>query len=38
LLKSTVGGLGGLPPGGQCFACSAGDYEALIRFMADHAS
>jgi cytochrome c5 len=36
LLRSTVGGMGKMPPGGQCFACSAADYEALIRFMADH--
>jgi cytochrome c5 len=34
LLKSTVAGVGGMPPGGQCFGCSAADYEALIRFMA----
>ena len=38
LLTSTVGGVGGMPPGGQCFACSAADYETLIRFMADHPS
>jgi cytochrome c5 len=36
LLSSTVGGLGGMPAGGQCFSCSSADYEALIRFMADH--
>jgi cytochrome c5 len=36
LLHSTVGGLGGMPAGGQCFACSTGDLEALIRFMAGH--
>ena len=34
LLASTVQGLGGMPAGGQCFACSQGDYRALIRFMA----
>ena len=34
LLKSTVGGHAGMPPGGQCFACSQVDFEALIRFMA----
>lgn len=34
LLRSTVGGLGGMPAGGQCFACSADDYRALIAFMA----
>lgn len=37
LLKSTVGGLRGMPPGGQCVACGPADYEALIRFMADRA-
>lgn len=35
LVTSTVGGLGGMPAGGQCFSCSPADYEALIRFMAD---
>lgn len=34
LLASTVGGRGGMPAGGQCFACTNQDYEALIRFMA----
>ncbi len=38
LLKSTVGGLGGMPAGGQCFACSQADYEGLIRFLAGHES
>jgi cytochrome c5 len=38
LVQSTVSGVGGMPAGGQCFACSAGDYEALIRFMADRQS
>jgi len=38
LLQSTVGGLGGMPPGGQCFACGPAEYEALIRFMADRPS
>jgi cytochrome c5 len=36
LLRSTVSGIGGMPPGGQCFACSQADYEALIRFLAGH--
>ena len=36
LLKSTVGGLGGMPAGGQCFACSTGDFEGLIAFLAGH--
>jgi cytochrome c5 len=34
LVQSTVTGLNGMPPGGQCFACSAADYEALIQFLA----
>jgi cytochrome c5 len=34
LLQSVVIGLNGMPPGGQCFACSPADYEALIKFMA----
>ena len=33
LLQNTVAGLNGMPPGGQCFSCSAADYEALIRFL-----
>ena len=33
LVQSAVSGVGGMPPGGQCFACTAADYEALIRFM-----
>ena len=36
LLKSTVGGLNGMPAGGQCFACTQADFEALIRFLAGH--
>lgn len=36
LLASTVGGINGMPAGGQCFSCTPQDYEALIRFMADH--
>jgi cytochrome c5 len=35
LVQSTVTGLNGMPAGGQCFACSSADYEALIRFMAE---
>jgi cytochrome c5 len=38
LVQSSVRGIGSMPPGGQCFACSAADYEALIRFMAGHES
>jgi cytochrome c5 len=34
LRSSTINGLNGMPAGGQCFACSAQDYEALITFMA----
>lgn len=34
LLESTIGGINGMPAGGQCFACSPEDYQALIRFMA----
>ena len=34
LLQSTINGLNGMPPGGQCFSCSVKDYEALIRFLA----
>jgi cytochrome c5 len=35
LMKSVVGGYKGMPAGGQCFACTADDYRALVRFMAD---
>lgn len=34
LRSSTIRGLNGMPPGGQCFACTPADYDALIRFMA----
>jgi cytochrome c5 len=34
LLSHTVAGYNGMPAGGQCFACTADDYKALIRFMA----
>ncbi|MDR3513040.1 MAG: c-type cytochrome [Caulobacteraceae bacterium] len=34
LMKSVVGGYRGMPAGGQCFACTPQDYQALIRFMA----
>jgi cytochrome c5 len=34
LLSHTVAGYKGMPAGGQCFACTAVDYRALIRFMA----
>jgi cytochrome c5 len=35
LLQSAVSGLGAMPAGGQCATCTAADYAALIRFMAD---
>jgi cytochrome c5 len=35
LMQSVVGGRGGMPAGGQCFACTPDDYKALVRFMAD---
>jgi cytochrome c5 len=34
LVQSTLAGLNGMPPGGQCFSCTAEDYEGLISFMA----
>ncbi|MDX2275308.1 MAG: c-type cytochrome [Hyphomonadaceae bacterium] len=34
LLDHTISGFNGMPAGGQCFACTADDYRALIRFMA----
>ena len=34
LRASTIGGLNGMPAGGQCFSCTLQDYEALITFMA----
>lgn len=35
LLNHAVVGFQAMPAGGQCTACTARDYEALIRFMAD---
>ncbi len=35
LLQSAVAGFGAMPAGGQCATCTAGDYRALIRFLAD---
>ncbi len=35
LMTSVLSGYKGMPAGGQCFSCSADDYQALIRFMAD---
>jgi cytochrome c5 len=34
LMQSVVAGFNGMPAGGQCFACTAADYEALIAFLA----
>ncbi|MGH8178920.1 MAG: c-type cytochrome [Steroidobacter sp.] len=34
LRSNTIRGLNGMPAGGQCFACSAQDYDGLIEFMA----
>jgi len=34
LRSSAIGGMNGMPAGGQCFACTPHDYDALIRFMA----
>lgn len=34
LAQSTLQGLNGMPPGGQCFACTPDDLRALTRFMA----
>jgi cytochrome c5 len=34
LLSHVIDGFQGMPAGGQCFACSANDFKALIRFMA----
>jgi cytochrome c5 len=34
LLKSALGGLRGMPAGGQCFSCTPKDHEQLIQFMA----
>jgi cytochrome c5 len=36
LLASAIGGIKGMPAGGQCFECTPGDLKALIRFMAGH--
>ncbi len=35
LLQSVIAGANGMPAGGQCFACTPQDYEALIAFMAN---
>ena len=36
LLASAIGGIKGMPAGGQCFECTPDDLKALIRFMAGH--
>jgi cytochrome c5 len=35
LLQNAVAGYNKMPAGGQCATCTAADYAALIRFMAD---
>ena len=35
LLQHAVAGYNAMPAGGQCATCTAADYTALIRFMAD---
>ncbi len=35
LLQNAVAGYNKMPAGGQCPTCTAADYAALIRFMAD---
>ena len=37
LVGNAIGGLNGMPAGGQCVRCTAADYAALIRFMAGEA-
>jgi len=34
LMRNVVTGMNGMPAGGQCFACTPLDYEALIKFLA----
>lgn len=34
LLASAIGGIRGMPAGGQCFECTPEDLKALVRFMA----
>ncbi len=36
LTQHAVEGFQAMPAGGQCATCTARDYRALIRFMADH--
>ena len=38
LVGDSIGGLNGMPAGGQCVRCTLTDYEALIRFMAGEGS
>lgn len=38
LRTTTLTGLNAMPAGGQCFSCTAPDYEALITFMAGRES
>lgn len=37
LLANAIGGINGMPAGGQCFECSPADLKALISFMAGRA-
>jgi cytochrome c5 len=37
LRSSAISGMEGMPAGGQCFACTPQDYDALILFMAGRA-
>jgi cytochrome c5 len=35
LVRNVLTGFNGMPPGGQCFACTTEDIEALIVFMSN---
>jgi cytochrome c5 len=35
LVRNVLTGFNGMPPGGQCFTCTAADFEALIAFMSE---
>ena len=37
LVRNVLTGFNAMPAGGQCFACTTQDYEALIEFMAAEA-
>jgi cytochrome c5 len=38
LLENVINGFGGMPPLGLCMDCDAGQFEALVRFMAGEAA